>query len=202
MLDINFQKQELRKIFKQKRSALTKEEVQTKSATINKNFIDNLLPQLLEKKSEKNFSLYLASRGEVLTDEIAKHFKNQKIIFSYPRIIDKNQPLDFILHEDQQIFTPNSTYPSILEPSSIYNKKIIPDFIIMPLVAFDQEMSRLGMGGGFFDRSINFLKKQNSQIITIGLAYDFQRSNTLLPIANTDWKLDFIVTEKMIFSAS
>ena len=158
MLEIDFQKQELRKIFKQKRSALTAQEVEAKSQAINKNFIENLLPQLLEKKSQKKFSLYLSSYNEVATNLIAQHFENHNIIFSYPRIIAKDQPLDFILHEKEQVFSPSKIYPALLEPSSIYSKKIFPDFVIMPLLAFDQEMSRLGMGGGFFDRSINFLK--------------------------------------------
>ena len=54
------------------------------------------------------------------------------------------------------------------------NKTIEPDILIIPLLAFDKSLSRLGMGGGFFDRTIQYLRSQNSQLITIGLAYDFQ----------------------------
>jgi 5-formyltetrahydrofolate cyclo-ligase len=61
-------------------------------------------------------------------------------------------------------------------------------------------MSRLGMGGGFFDRTISKLKIEKPNLQTIALAYDFQRLETDLPIENTDQKPDFIVTSNSIFS--
>ena len=94
----------------------------------------------------------------------------------------------------------NVFFPKILEPLS--GNKVVPNIIIMPLLAFDPYLSRLGMGGGFFDRTIEFLKKENSQIIAIALAYDFQRHEGMLEAENTDQRLDFVVTEKMIYSAS
>jgi 5-formyltetrahydrofolate cyclo-ligase len=58
------------------------------------------------------------------------------------------------------------------------------------------------MGGGFFDRTIESLKKKKSKIITIGLAFDFQLSQDYLPTEETDQNLDFAVTEKNLFSSS
>ena len=69
----------------------------------------------------------------------------------------------------------------------------------MPLLAFDSKLSRLGMGGGFFDRTIEFLK-QEKPIITIGLAYDFQDFRGNLPVEESDQKVDFIVTQTRIIS--
>ncbi len=57
------------------------------------------------------------------------------------------------------------------------------------------------MGGGFYDRTINFLKSQKFQFVTIGLAYDFQRLEDTMPFENHDQRLDFIVTEKNLFCA-
>jgi len=193
-------KSELRKIFKEKRRALKAEEVTKKSAEICQNFITNLLPKIYQNNSEKIFSLYLEAANEVSTEVIKENFLENKILFSYPKIIQKNHPLEFILAEENLRFATNQFYPKISEP--INGKKILPDFLILPLLAFDDNLSRLGMGGGFFDRTIKFLKNHNSEIITIGLAYEFQRSEKTLPIDNTDQKLDFIVTEKSIFSAT
>lgn len=200
MTNILDQKQNLRQNFKSRRAALSTKDVVTRSQQINRNFIDNLLPKIYQKNSNQTFSLYLPSYGEVLTDLIAQNFQKNNIRFSYPKITQKNHHLDFILTHTDQRLQPSKFFPKILEPSDGIN--VFPDFVILPLLAFDTDLSRLGLGGGFFDRTLKFLKNQNSKIIAIGLAYDFQRSEELLPIENTDQKLDFIVTEKTIFSAS
>lgn len=198
-MSIEIEKSKLREIFKQKRSSLSREEVVKKSQQINQNFIENLLPKIYQKDSNKIFSLYISSGNEVTTNLIAEHFKKNKIKFSYPKISKKNHPLEFILADKNQQFAPNNFFP-ILEPIS--GEKILPDFLILPLLAFDADLSRLGMGGGFFDRTIQNLKTHKSKIITIAIAYDVQRLRENLPVEKTDQRLDFIVTEKNIFSAS
>lgn len=200
MSSLDVEKSKLRKIFKEQRSALSPEEVTKKSQQINQKFIDDLLPQIYSKNSKGVFALYLSSGNEVATNLLAEHFRKNHIKFSYPKIVEKNQELEFILSEKNQEFAPNRFFPKVIEPTA--GEKISPDFIILPLLAFDEHLSRLGMGGGFFDRTIESLKKQKPQIIAIGLAYEFQRARDILPIEKTDQKLDFIVTEKNIFSAS
>jgi len=194
------EKQRLRIIFKDKRNALTDQEVAAKSHAINQNFISNLLPQIYQGEKSKIFSIYHSSYNEVATVLIEEHFIKNNIKFSYPIITKKDHHLDFIAHQQNQSFTTNFFFPKILEPLS--GNKVAPNIIIMPLLAFDPYLSRLGMGGGFFDRTIEFLKKENYQIITIALAYDFQRHEGMLETENTDQRLDFVVTEKMIYSAS
>ena len=63
-------------------------------------------------------------------------------------------------------------------------------------MAFDRKLNRLGYGAGFYDRIIQFLKKKKN-IITIGLAFDFQEVY-LIPASKYDQKLDYIVTNKKI----
>jgi 5-formyltetrahydrofolate cyclo-ligase len=198
-MNIAKQKSALRKIFKEKRLELSTAEVKKKSEEICRNFIQNLAP-LLPLTPQKIFSLYLAANNEVSCESLAQHFEKNHIKFSYPKITAPEQPLQFIEFEKNQEFVASNMYKHILEPAA--GKKILPDFVILPLLAFDSDLSRLGMGGGFFDRTISFLKSQKSEIITIGLAFDFQRAHKKLSIENTDQKLDFIVTEKSIFAAS
>ena len=150
--------------------------------------------------SRDDFSLYFPSFNEVETADIADYFQKNDISFSYPKIIKQDRYLDFIKNKKDQKFIANHLYTKLLEPFN--GEKISPDILILPLLAFDPYLSRLGMGGGFFDRTIEFLKNQKNSIITIGLAYDFQRSRAPLAIENTDQKLDFVVTEKTIFPAS
>ena len=82
---------------------------------------------------------------------------------------------------------------------------VIPNVIIVPLIAFDSRLSRIGMGLGFYDRTIDFLKTKQKLIditkkkmIFVGLAYDFQKFEGDLEISDTDQSLDFIVSEKDI----
>ena len=80
----------------------------------------------------------------------------------------------------------------IPEPTS--NKIIYPNIFLVPLVAYDEKLYRIGYGGGYYDRYLKKIKKRK-KIITIGLAYSFQKVKKI-PINEHDIKLDFIVTEK------
>lgn len=76
------------------------------------------------------------------------------------------------------------------------------DLILMPLVAFDQQGNRLGMGGGFYDRTLSFLRHRRNwrKPRLIGLAYEFQRIEQL-PQQNWDVPLDAVATEQGIYPA-
>ena len=80
------------------------------------------------------------------------------------------------------------------EPYKI--KKLYPDLLFVPLVAFDKFKYRLGYGGGYYDRYIQKIKKIK-KIITVGLAFSFQEVKNL-PKNNYDKKLDFILIENSI----
>ena len=81
----------------------------------------------------------------------------------------------------------------MLEPC-LKKKSQVPDLMLVPLLAFDSNNNRLGYGKGFYDIFLKkFLKK--NKIITIGIAFSFQKYNKL-PVSNLDIKLDYILTEK------
>ena len=84
-------------------------------------------------------------------------------------------------------------YFGMLDPC-LQEKFLIPDFMLVPLVAFDSLNNRLGYGKGFYDRYLSkFLK--NKKTTTIGIAFSFQKYNKL-PVSKSDIKLDYILTEK------
>lgn len=192
-------KSEIRKIYKEKRRSISQQEAESLSEQICKNFIFNLLPKIWLKQSEQVIALYKESGKEVSTKKISEYLSLNRISFCYPKIIAKNRHLDFVEIDENKGFKANNIYPNILEPNS--DLLLTPNLLVMPLVAFDSSNMRLGMGGGFYDRTISFLKGQKSQFITIGLAYDFQCFKGALPTENTDQRLDFIVTEKNLFCA-
>lgn len=89
----------------------------------------------------------------------------------------------------------------ILEPH--HTAKPFPaeklDLVIVPLVAFDLTGHRLGMGGGFYDKTFSFLRdKKNTKPALIGLAYAWQLVD---PIISEVWDvaLDQVVTENLIY---
>lgn len=73
------------------------------------------------------------------------------------------------------------------------------NLLFLPLVAFDKEGNRLGMGGGFYDRSLAYLsfRKRFKQPKLIGLAHDLQQVES---IKHEKWDIpvDQIITEKRI----
>lgn len=70
---------------------------------------------------------------------------------------------------------------------------IIPEILIVPLVAFDRNGGRLGYGGGFYDRTLEHLRARGP-VLAIGFAYAAQEAQDLL-LEPTDQPMDLIITE-------
>ncbi|RME15691.1 MAG: 5-formyltetrahydrofolate cyclo-ligase [Alphaproteobacteria bacterium] len=71
--------------------------------------------------------------------------------------------------------------------------EVIPEVLIVPLVAFDRAGGRLGYGGGFYDRTLELLRAAGP-VFAVGFAYAAQEAESL-PLEPTDQPLDAIVTE-------
>ena len=130
---------------------------------------------------------YYPYNFEVDTTKILKEFEKKKYLISLPKI-KKNFQMDFFQWSSNEPLSINKY--GIPEPIS--GKVIYPDILLVPIVAFDKNFNRIGYGGGFYDRYIKRVKK-NKNIITIGLAYSFQKVKKI-QINDNDMKLNFIVT--------
>ena len=120
-----------------------------------------------------------------------RDLEKKKIKIALP-VIKENFSMRFIKCSLNEPFVINKF--GIPEPCS---KKIVyPDVLLVPLVAFDKKLNRLGYGGGYYDRAIHTLKKKKN-IITIGMAFDFQEYWSI-PTSKYDQKLDYIFTNKEI----
>jgi len=107
---------------------------------------------------------------------IARDWRGQHMVFQ------NYQPGDRLRPNRYGILEPLGPYPNPLPPSTV---------ILAPLVAFDQQGSRLGMGGGYYDR---YLARQ-PRALYVGLAHHFQGLNATLPKQPWDQPLDAVVTE-------
>ena len=142
-----------------------------------------------EKFKGKIIGGYFPYNYEVDIINILRKFEQNNFIISLPRI-KKNFQMDFYQWSLKDPLKINNY--GIPEPVS--DKVLSPDMLLIPLVAFDKNLNRLGYGGGFYDRYISKINK-NKKIIKIGIAYSFQKVKKI-PINKFDIKLNFIITEK------
>lgn len=77
---------------------------------------------------------------------------------------------------------------------------IIPEIVVVPLVAFTCNGHRLGYGGGFYDRTLEKLRAKRATL-AIGFAYGAQVASAL-PIEETDQPLDMIVTDTEVIEVA
>lgn len=72
-------------------------------------------------------------------------------------------------------------------------EELVPDLLLVPLLAFDRQGRRLGYGGGYYDRTIAALRAEK-EILAVGLAFSGQLRDDM-PVGPHDAPLDWIVTE-------
>ena len=147
--------------------------------------------KILKKKKiyGKIIGGYYPFNHEVNIMEILDNFEKKKYSITLPKI-KKNNKMDFFSWSIKEPLIVNKF--GIPEPLS--NEIKYPNILLVPLVAFDKDLNRIGYGGGYYDRYIGKIKKKK-KLISIGLAYSFQEVKKI-PINKFDMKLDFIITEK------
>ena len=155
--------------------------------------VDKIINLFKEKKiTKKNIGGYFPVNFEVDDLELLKKLEKSKFKISLP-VVKKNFEMDF--------YKWNFSEPLIINkygiPEPIIKVMTYPDILLIPLVAFDKKLNRLGYGGGYYDRFISKLSKKK-KIIKIGLALSFQKINKV-PVNKYDKRLDYIITNKCIF---
>ena len=161
----------------------------SKNLQVNFEYISKVLKK--NKTITKIVGGYYPYNYEIDAIKVLEKFEKIGYEISLPKI-KKNSQMDFFRWSIKDPLSINKY--GIPEPTS--DKMIVPNILLVPLVAFDKNCNRIGYGGGFYDRYIKKIKKIK-KIVTIGLAYSFQRINQI-PTDKYDVKLDFIVTNKKI----
>ena len=156
------------------------------------------LNELPEYQQSNRIAAYFAVNGEIgLTPLIENalaagkqiylpNLDQQSLRFSPYFLTQKMRINKFRLPE------PDVEASEMLQPEAL-------DLVLAPLVVFDADCNRIGMGGGFYDRSFSFRK--NSAIkkpFLIGVAHELQRVERIVP---QDWdvRLDMIVTDQALY---
>ena len=161
---------------------------------IKQSFFKPLIKIMKKKnnKSKTSISLYYPSNFEANILKILEIDFFKRFNFSLP-IIKRNQEMYFCRWKKGDILQINKY--GIPEPKIL--KKINPEVILVPLLAFDKNKNRIGYGKGYYDKFLNTYLKKHKKLLTVGVAFSFQKYQNL-PIHKRDFKLDYILTEKGI----
>ena len=145
----------------------------------------------------KKIALYVSNDNEVITSFLIKTFRQENKQVFLPVMAKKTLEFYQYLPHEQLV----AAQFGILQPP-IMNKEPIEinqiDLICLPLVAFNDDCERLGMGGGFYDHVLSYHSDLINKPWLIGLAYSFQHVDDL-PVQSFDVGLNAIVTENMIY---
>ena len=147
----------------------------------------------------KNIACFLPFDGEInICSLILKLWLHKKNIFlpivksisSKKILFVKFTPESILYYNKYNILEPYYKFKDIISETDL-------DLIIVPLVAFDFQGMRIGMGGGFYDKILKNWKTK--KFIPMGIAYDFQLVN-YIPKQSWDIPLPFVLTpSKMYF---
>ena len=179
---------------------MNKSQIRNKTLKIRKKLFDKDLKidsdkfiSFLKKNrlNLKNFGGYYPSNYEIDDLDVLDLLEKKNFKVSLP-IIKKNNQMNFCSWSRGDPLRVNKY--GIPEPVS--SKIFYPDILLVPLVAYDNNLNRLGYGGGYYDRYIEKLEKFK-KVIKIGLAFSFQKISSI-PINQHDKRLDFIITEKEV----
>ena len=162
---------------------------------IDKKFFSPLLSLIKSNFKKKNLklALYYPANFEINVLKLLenKYMSDKKILLP---VTEKNNKMNFFSWKKNHVLLVNNY--GMLEP--LKSKVKIPNLLLVPILVFDRDKYRLGYGKGFYDRYLNKYLKKFNNILTVGVAFSFQRHHKL-PRNKNDVKLDYILTEKGIY---
>ena len=171
------------------RSKLSPEERSHASEIICRQIVESRL-----FREASTVACYIGVNAEVSTQPIFERaYAEKKRIFA--PVTQRNRPLSFREILPDSIL---STAPmGLLEP--VNGEEIRPnvlDLVITPLAAFDEQRNRVGMGGGYYDRTFSFLRErnENSKPQLVGIAFECQKTQKITPNP-WDIRLFRVITE-------
>lgn len=179
------QKAVLRRQLRQQRQALDATQRADAAAAVGEHL--TTLPALLKAN---HIATYFAADGEI-DPAVAVRLLRERGKHIYLPVIRERNTLAFALWAPEDELAPNRFgIPEPLTQAEAVHAKAL-DALLLPLVGWDRRGARLGMGGGFYDRSL----QGAGPVLKIGLAYACQHV-PVLPVESWDISLDYVATEE------
>ncbi|MDH5192025.1 MAG: 5-formyltetrahydrofolate cyclo-ligase [Gammaproteobacteria bacterium] len=153
-----------------------------------------------------HIAFYLANDGEIALDKLIETaWKRGKQCYlpilrgnSDKRLwFARYQPGDRLVYNRFMIPEPDVPSHQLIHAWSL-------DLLLLPLVAFDKKGNRLGMGGGYYDRTLAYLNRRQiwKKPRLFGVAHEFQKTASALPSRDWDIPLNATVTDKGVYTFS
>ncbi|MEM1380430.1 MAG: 5-formyltetrahydrofolate cyclo-ligase [Pseudomonadota bacterium] len=141
--------------------------------------------------SEKSVALYHPTGDELDTEPLADALAKRGIAVLLPVVVKKNAPLVFRLFEIDKGLE-EGRYGIMQPPESCPEMR--PDVIVTPLLGVRRDGARLGMGGGYYDRTLAALRAEGD-MIAVGYGFAAQKMDRF-PVGPEDQFLDGFVSEQ------
>lgn len=162
---------------------------------------DNLARWLAGKRPFDLAAAYIACNGEIDPSMAVQRLRSsgsrtclpvmngQQLLFApwdeHSRMVDGQFDIPVPAHDPAELISPSAL-----------------DLVLVPLVAFDARGNRMGMGGGFYDRSFDFCHPDRynpgqARPVLVGVAHEFQRVEALQP-ETWDVPMQVIITDQAI----
>lgn len=164
-----------------------------------------LLEQLVTLEAlaaARRIGMYMASDGEIDPSAVMRWCWRRGIGAYVPVIPEPpGRELGFAPVTPSTRFAANRY--RIREPAVPAGERIPPrelDMVLLPLVAFDGQGSRVGMGGGYYDATFRFVRdEQPESPVLVGVAHDFQQVDAV-PFESWDVPLRWAVTPRGVYN--
>jgi 5-formyltetrahydrofolate cyclo-ligase len=137
---------------------------------------------------------YSTRQGEMDVAPLMDVLASNGYSLALPAISKRESPLVFRRYKKGDDLVPGSI--GIPEPATA-QPDVEPDVLLVPLLGFDATRHRLGMGGGYYDRTLAALRQKRA-ILAVGVCFSCQQIASV-PAENHDIRLDRIVTEIEVF---
>lgn len=193
--DIDAHRDELRDYVVAQRNALAKQQLRAAARTMT---------QLLASTPEFHYSVHVACywpiKGEMDVTPVIEHARRYNKHVYLPVIINDDQIMFAPYEPDMPMKENKFRIPEPDVPEDQLRKPEEMDLVLVPLVVFDSYCHRLGMGGGFYDRTFSFLRDNPhlGKPVLIGAAHEFQHTSEL-PTHPWDVPTRLVVTEERVW---
>jgi 5-formyltetrahydrofolate cyclo-ligase len=148
--------------------------------------------RLLHGRTAGVAALYRASGSEIDPRSLGEHLIAQGWALALPASERLDAPVVFRAWAPGDPLAPDAVgiaAPPVSAPA------LTPDVIVCPLIAFDRAGGRLGQGGGYYDRTLQALRREADPPAFVGFAFSVQEVDHV-PVEPHDQRLDAILTEK------
>jgi len=136
-------------------------------------------------------SVYYPIKDELDTEPLVAALIEKGASITLPVVTRKKAPLTFRRYAPGDALV-DGVYGELIPDETA--PEAAPAIVVAPLLAFTRAGDRLGYGGGYYDRTLESLRKA-SDVLIVGYAYGAQEVDAV-PVSPVDQPLDWIVTER------